>query len=279
MLVVLALGAAVFYGAGDFLGGFAARRAHALAVALVAQTIGLVALLLALPFFPATFVLANLLWGIPAGICGGVGIALFYHSLSIGKMGVLSPFTAVLAAALPVIAGRFLGERLSATQAVGIVVSLVAIVLIYLSTDDDGKREFATEGLREAVLAGFAFGGFYVFLARSQAHGGLELLTVARVTSISVLALIAVAWKVSLRGIREAQGAVVAAGLTDMTANVLYVLAAYQGMLSLAAVLTSLYPATTVGLARIVLKERMSGIQWLGALVALVGVACIAWRR
>ncbi len=277
MLVVLALGAAVFYGAGDFLGGFAARRAPALAVAVVSQSVGLALLLAVLPFIPGHASYQHALWGVLAGLFGGAGIALFYHALSTGKMGVLSPVTAVLAAALPVVAGVVLGERLSVGQFAGIALSLVAIVLISLSSDD-GVREFSTAGLKEALLAGLAFGGFYVFLARSSQAPGLDALAIARVTSIAALLAVALAARVRFSEIRHASARVVAAGVADMAANVFYVFATYSGLMSLAAVLTSLYPASTVALARVVLNERLSVLQWLGVAFALAGVVLIAWR-
>lgn len=275
MLVVLALTAAVCYGAGDFFGGFASKRVPAIAVALGAQIVGLIALAFVLPFFPIAFAREHVLWALLAGACGAAGITLFYHALSIGKMGVLSPVTAVLAAALPVLVSRLLGERLTAAQIAGIALALVAIALISFSSEN-GVREISTAGLRESVLSGFAFGGFYIFLSRSPGASGIDALAFTRLASIVMLAAVALATRTPVVRMRLSLGTILVAGIFDMAANVLYVLATYSGALALAAVLTSLYPASTVALARVVLKERLSATQWAGVGCALLGVALIS---
>jgi drug/metabolite transporter (DMT)-like permease len=204
-----------------------------------------------------------------------VGIVLLYHALSIGKMGVVSPITAVLAAALPVIAGTARGDRVSAAQAIGIALALIAVVMISLSTEPDGRFEFSTKGVREALASGLFLGGFYILLALAGKHAGLYPLMFARLASVVLLLLIAAALRRSVFP-TAAVTIVVIAGALDMTANVLYVLAVYAGYLSIAAVLTSLYPASTVFLARLVLGERLARVQKIGVALALAGVALIA---
>src|SRR5215472_13953942 len=130
MQVAFSLIAALFYGAADFCGGFAAKKAPVLTVTVVSQFAGLIVLCAALPFFPGAFHRDDFLWGALAGLCGGAGIALLYHALSIGKMGVVSPVTAVVGAALPVAASAAFGQHLATLQLVGIGCALVAIVLI-----------------------------------------------------------------------------------------------------------------------------------------------------
>ena len=276
--VIFSLAAAVAYGAADFCGGLASRRTAILAVVVLSQIVGLAVLLVCRPFLTTHATGTDYVWGALAGVCGGVGIALLYHALSIGKMGVVSPITAVLAAALPLVVGVARGEHLSALQGAGIGIALVAIILISISTEENGTREIATAGVREAILSGIALGGFYICLAYPHRQAGLDPLLAARITSVALLALIGFIARTNFRAQRSSIALIVLGGALDMTANALYVLAAYAGYLSIAAVLTSLYPASTVFLARVVLRERLARSQWAGVALALVGVALIAAR-
>ncbi len=276
MAVLLGLLAATFYGAADFCGGLATRRSSTLAVTVVSQAAGLFLLVIVLPAFPALLSLSVVEFGAVAGLCGGVGIALLYHALSIGKMGVVSPITAVLAAALPVGVGVARGEHLLLWQAAGVGIALVAVVLISLSHEPDGRLEFSTVGVKEAIASGVALGGFLTFLALAGKGGGLYPLLCARAASTIFLMVVAFVGRQTLVPVRSTVRIILLAGAIDMSANVLYVLAAYAGYLSVAAVLTSLYPASTVFLARIVLGERLAAVQKAGVVLALLGVALIA---
>lgn len=276
MAIVFGLLAAVCYGAADFCGGFAARRSTMLSVAILSQAAGLLLIALALPFFHGQPSRAAFVNGIYAGICGGAGIALLYHALSIGKMGVVSPITAVLAASLPVVVGVARGEHLSVWQAAGIAIALVAVVLISLTTEPDGRFEFSTAGVKEAVFSGIILGGFYIFLARAGSSAGLYPLVSARLTSTLFLLALAFIFRTSVVPVRSTVALIALVGALDVSANFLYVLATYAGYLSIAAVLTSLYPGSTVFLARFVLHERLSLIQKFGVALALAGVAMIA---
>lgn len=278
MLVAFSLLAALFYGAGDFCGGLSSKRSAVLSVAFVSQSVGFVLLLGLLPFFPSTWSGGDLLWGALAGICGAAGIALLYHALSIGKMGLISPVTAVIAAAIPVLASAISGERLATTQWVGIGLALVAIVLISASFEG-GVREITTRGLKEALLSGILLGGFYIFLAHTHRESGIHNLVGARVASMLFLGALALGSRVTLRPSANALPLLLATGALDMAANILYVVATFNGVLAIAAVITSLYPASTVFLARLVLNERLRAAQWLGVVFALAGVALIALRR
>lgn len=276
MGIALGLLAAAFYGAADFLGGLATKRTSMFAVTLLSQSVGFALLLVVLPLFPAHAVPMDYLWGVLGGVCGGLGLALLYHALSIGKMGVVSPITAVLAASIPVIVGVVRGEHLSALQMGGMVVALVAIVLISLSTEEDGRFEFSTLGVKEAIASGLILGGFYTFLALSGKNAGMYPLLAARFGSMGLLLVVALLMRRSIVPARPVVPTIAASGAIDMTANALYVLATFRGYLSVVAVLTSLYPASTVFLARVVLKERLQLQQKLGVLCALAGVVMIA---
>lgn len=275
--VVLGLFASIFYGAADFCGGLAAKRAGIFAVTVFSQLSGLALLLCAIPFMHAQADAADYVWGVLGGICGGVGLALLYHALSIGKMGVVSPITAVLAAAVPAVFGVVVRrEPLAWYQMLGIAAALIAVVLISLSHEDDGRLEFSTAGVREAIASGIVIGGFYLFLGLARPEAQLQPLLAARLASAAFLALVALVARRTVVPAAGTTGLILFAGAIDMTANVLFVLADHVGLLSIAAVLTSLYPASTVVLARVVLGERLATIQKAGVALALAGVALIA---
>jgi drug/metabolite transporter (DMT)-like permease len=246
------------------------------AVAVISQAVGFALLLLVLPFTPSHAVVGDYIFGALAGICGALAVALLYHALSIGKMGIVSPITAVLAAGLPLIYGMIRGDRLSLGQIVGLILALAAILMISLSFEDGGKREISTAGVREAIVTGLLFGGFFILLSYTHPAAGLHNLLAARIASISFLLLAAFATRTNLMPARADWPLIIGAGVLDMTANMLYVLATFSGYLSIAAVLTSLYPASTVFLARIVLKERLARTQKAGVALALAGVLLIS---
>ena len=281
MGVVLALLAAGAYGAADFFGGVATRRSPVFAVTVVSQLGGLLFLLMILPFVPGHVSARAFEYGAAAGVCGGAGIALLYHALSIGKMGVVSPITAVLAAAFPVMAGVLHGEHLRNWQLAGIGIALLAVVLISMTSepaDNAAGRvlEFSTKGVREAIASGVILGGFLILLAHSGTTAGLYPLVSARLASTVVLVAVALIVRSSIKPAAGALPSLLGIGVLDMAANALYVAATYSGYLSIAAVLTSLYPASTVLLARILLGERLGGLQKAGVVLALAGVALIS---
>lgn len=278
MAVLFGLLAAVFYGAADFCGGYASRRSAVFGVTILSQLAGLVALFLILAFTRWHLSSGDLIAGALAGICAGAGLALFYHALAIGRMGIVSPITAVLASAVPVIASLFRGEHLHLTQGIGMLVALAAVVLISASFEEGegGKREISTAGVREALVAGVVIGGFILFLSRASPASGLAVLLPARTVSVLVILAIAASVRGKLRPSAGMLPLIVLCGVLDMAANAFFVLSARAGYVSIAAVLTGLYPASTVLLAWILLRERLQRSQWCGVVLALAGVALIA---
>ena len=282
MIELLALSSAVFYGSADFYGGLTARRANTIATVVVTQFVGLVLLLAVLPFLPATAVSPrDWLWGVGAGLSGGVGVALLYRALAVGMMAVVAPVTAVCAAIIPVLFAFALGERLRLLTLAGIALALVAIALISQQrrpAGSDGnqtsKRGFPT-GLLLAILSGVAVGIFFLSLARTSSAAGMWPLIAARLTSITLFVFIAVATGRTLRMSAPAAATAIAGGALDMVANALYMVAARVGPLSIVVTLASLYPASTVILARLVLGERLSFVQGGGIACALAAVLLI----
>ncbi|MDQ3765788.1 MAG: DMT family transporter [Actinomycetota bacterium] len=283
MGIVLGLAAAIIYGAADFVGGLVSRRTNVLGVVLFSQLWGTAPLLAAVPFFDATVAGEDFAWGAAAGVAGAAGVVFLYRGLSLGRMTVVAPTTAVEAATIPVIFGLVGGERPTAVALAGVAVALPAVALVSSSprgapndTGTRGGEGRLPPGLPEALVAGLAFGLFFISLERTGSGSGLWPLVAARATAMLCVGAGALLTRRSLRPSPGTAAGIATAGTLDVLANVLYLLASRQGLLSLVAVLTSLYPASTVLLARVVLRERLWRVQAGGLFLAAVGVALIA---
>ncbi|PYQ34189.1 MAG: EamA family transporter [Acidobacteria bacterium] len=273
---VLAVLASVAYGAADFLGGLATKRGSTVFSAVVcSQATGLVLLLLALPFLPpATPTAADLAWGAASGLAGGIGLALLYRGLAVGVMSVVAPVTAVCAVVIPVVVGLALGERPTGLAVLGVALALLAIVLISRSGQVE-ESPSARSGVAIAIVSGIAIGIFLVCLQRTGRSAGLWPLVPARVVSVSFFAVAGLLARQKLLPRSESRPIVIGGGALDMLANVLYLLAVRQGPLSIVATLTSLYPASTILLARVVLRERLRLVQQAGVACAALAIVLI----
>lgn len=272
--VILATACAVVYGTADFFGGLASKRTQVLSVVVLSQIAGLALILGLLPLLPGVFSDRALFWGLAAGLSGAAGLALFYRALATGVMSVVAPTTAVTSAALPVVFGLATGERPGVWALVGVALALGSVLLVSRDTSPGGRASLGA--LLTALAAGAGFGGFFILLAMAPGDAGLWPLVGARLSSVSMVVLVALAARRSLRPGAGSLPIILAAGVLDMVANVLYLLAQRQGLLSLVAVLVSLYPASTLLLARQVLGERLGGVQVVGVACALGAVALIA---
>jgi drug/metabolite transporter (DMT)-like permease len=287
MEILLALGSAIAYGVSDFTGGVLSKRAHVLGVILLSQLVSSAILILVLPFWDGAFSWRAVQWGAAAGVAGMSGAALLYRGLAIGRMGVVAPITAVLAATVPVSFGLAIGERPGPSALIGIVVGLVAVVLVSSAgganfadrasqTPPSSLMRSGGSGVVEALGAGVGFGLFFILLDRAPEESGLWPLAgtrISMVASVSVLAAIAGA---SIRPAAEMVRSLIWLGFINLGADLLYLLATRGGLLSLVAVITSLYPAATVALARAFLNERMVQQQLLGVGFAALSVTLIA---
>jgi drug/metabolite transporter (DMT)-like permease len=280
--VLLGLAVAVAYGAADFLGGLASKRAPLLGVLLGGQLTGV-------PVLAVVVVVAGgeptgkaLLLGGLAGMGAAIGIACLYRGLAIGRMAVVAPITAVGAAVLPVGWGLATGERPSGVALAGVFLALVAVVLVSSPPPGPEARAAALAAGRVplllAVVSGVGFGFVFILLAETGSDSGLWPLVATRATSIALLAAGAVLSRQAPRlpADRAVLLTIAAGGALDMTANVLYVVASRQGMLALVAVVSALYPAATVVLARAVLGERIGRVQLGGIVMTGAGVVMIA---
>jgi uncharacterized membrane protein len=275
--ILLALASAVVYGMADFCGGIASRRAAAATVVALSQAAGLVVVALLLPWLGGQPDRADLAWGAAAGVAGGAGLLLFYRALADGVMSVVAPVTAVSAAAFPVLGGLVLGERLGPAAVAGIVLALVAVVLVAAEDGLSSLRSARLRTVAPALAAGAGFGLFFVLLERTGGDAGLTPLAAARVVSVLLVGGLALATVRSLRVPRRVLPVVLLAGVGDMAANALFLVATQAGgQLAVTGVLASLYPVSTVVLAQVVLRERLAGVQRTGLLVAAAAVVLIA---
>jgi drug/metabolite transporter (DMT)-like permease len=268
---VLALLASITYGAADFLGGLMGRRIPTTMVVLWSQSIGLSLAVVAALVFPADQVdVADFGWGGVAGATGTLGLYFLYQGLAQGRMAVVSPVAALVGAMFPLAIGLGLGERPLPIEWIGIGLALPAIWLVAAVGKIEGPK-----GLLNGIVAGAGFGSFFAAIAQTGEGSGFWPLVGARVTQVIVLSVMARRQGLGLPppGTRLP---VVALGAADMLANVFVLLAFRSGLMTLVAVLTSLYPAVTVLLAVWVLAEPIGPRQKVGLVLALVAVALIA---
>lgn len=286
MAVVLGLLAAISYGSADFLGGLATKRNPVVRAALISQALGFAVYLVALPLLPEGRLTGDAwLWGGLAGLTGGVGLAFLYRGLAHGRMSVVAPMTAVIAAVMPVAFGLVTGERPSTLQLAGIGLAIPAIALVssvphasarVTAAGTTVRSRAAALGVFDAVISGIAIGLFLITLARPGEDTGAYPLLAARIVSILMFLVLVIGTRTSLRPARGTSAVMAASGILDVTANLLYLFGTRKGLVSVVAVLTSLYPGATVVLARVVVKERLSMHQLVGLALALTGVALMA---
>jgi len=276
MAVLLALCSATTYGVGDFLGGMAAKRAAASAVLLWSHVVGLGLVLATATVVTGTATTRDLVLGALGGLGGALGVGLLYQALSIGPMSAVAPVTALLAAAVPVAAGYIQGERPGAAALVGMAGALAAIVLV--SAEGGGSmRPSDPRAVVLALGAGLGFGLFFVALSYTGDDSGLWPLVGARGASVTVVGALALSRRVdAMVPPGHPRLLTAGAGALDVAANVLYLLAIREGLLSVVSVLSSLYPASTVVLAWVILRERFAPLQRVGLVLAIPAAALMA---
>ncbi|WP_405851344.1 DMT family transporter [Streptomyces sp. NBC_00090] len=275
LALLLALGSSLAYGCADFLGGLGARKAHVLRTVMIAAPASLAVELLLWPLLGASFSAATLGWGAASGVASAIAFALLYRTLAIGPMNVLSPVTALVSAVLPVGVGLLQGEHLGTAGLVGLPLAMAAVVLVSAGHGSGSARPSRT-ALLLAFGAGAAIALQLVFLHQAPSDSGVGPLIVGRAVSSAVTLLAAGVMYRRLGSERPAYAMSAAAGVLDSVANLLFLLAARSGDLAVVAVITALYPAGTVLLARSVLAERIHRGQLVGLGTAAVAVSLLA---
>jgi drug/metabolite transporter (DMT)-like permease len=275
--IALGLAASLSWGVADFLGGIQSRRMPVVAVVLGSQLAGLaLAAMVVLIRGEAPPGGDFALYAALSSVGGIVGLTAFYKALSIGAMGVVAPLSST-AAVIPVAVGVATGDRPSTLQAVGVAVAIAGVILASREAGEEARDSRAvSRGAGFALISAVGFGCFFLAIDRASDGDVLWAVTVNRTVSVSLLGLALLATRPKL-GIKPADMRTLAiVGVLDIAANGLFALAATKGLVSVVAVLSSLYPVMTVILARYVLKERLARIQRLGAFAALAGVALIS---
>src|SRR5437867_8945139 len=276
--VVLALAAGISWGFADFLGGLNSRHLSLGTVLLVSQTVGLLLLLpLAIAHGWPLLDGPTVAYAVAGSVSGLIGIAALYRGMAVGSMSIVAPISAT-GAALPILFGLVRGERATPLESVGIVLAAVGIVLASRAVDDpDAKvRVRVANGVGFALLAALGFGGFFVLLHEASMVDVLWAGAVQRLTGVCIMLVSAVLLRPTLSVGWSRLPGLIAVGALDAGANVLYSFASVVGLVSVAAVLASLFPVVSVILARVVLRERLSPVQATGVACALAGVAFIA---
>ncbi|MFF4873000.1 EamA family transporter [Streptomyces sp. NPDC000961] len=273
--LLLALGSSLAYGCADFLGGLGARKAHVLRTVMVAAPASLAVELLLWPFLGASFDAGALGWGAASGVASAAAFVLLYRTLALGPMNVLSPVTALVSAVLPVGVGLLQGEHLGVAGLLGLPLALVAVVLVSAGHGAGSARPSRT-ALLPALGAGAAIALQLVFLHQAPSDSGVAPLIVGRAVSSAVTLTAAGLMYRRLGPEKPAYAVSAAAGILDSVANLLFLLAARGGDLAVVAVVTALYPAGTVLLARGVLAERVHRGQLVGLGTAAVAVSLLA---
>lgn len=280
--LLLALASALTWGAGDFFGGLATRQAKAVSTTLVSQIVGLIGLVVvSLLGAGGSIVGRDLAWGTAAGLCAVTGLGMFYEAMGRGAFGPVASVTSVVSGGIPIVVGLLMGERPPLTVLVGVYVAVVAIWLIAGEKTKPGDVGNSRSAMVLASGAGVFFGGYFVLLSRAGGESGLWPLVAGRVAAslaLGLTILILGYGNPNATGLPPARSFRLAAiaGLLDASANALYFYASRQGLLSVVAVVASMYPASTILLARIALRERVNRRRMVGMVTGLVAVSVIA---
>jgi drug/metabolite transporter (DMT)-like permease len=279
--VLLALGSALAYGASDFVGGFVSRRTPAWGVAFVVQlcsALAMLALVLVDTRAPSTH---DLGWGLLSGIGSGVGISFLFRGFAAGRMSVVAPLSAVGAAVIPVTVGLATGERPGALVLAGVAVALPGIWLVSVGESAPGEdagapRSPVDSGVLDGAIAGLGFAGTFIGLGRLDEDPGWWPLVTSQAMSALTVVVLATALGVRLFPLPRAAWKAWFGGPLGSTALVLFRAAASAGLLTVAVVITSLYPATTILLAVLLLNERITRLQGVGLTLCAVCVGLVA---
>jgi drug/metabolite transporter (DMT)-like permease len=273
--VALALVSSLAYGFTDFLGGMASRRTHVLVVGAISQPAGLALLLVLVPVFGGSVSRAALLWGAASGVAGAVAFFLLFRSLAIGPMSIASPLSALTSAVLPVCAGIAFGEQLTGLAVAGIVLGLVAVLLVS-QQHDDTPHPVSRRVVAMSLTSGVFIAVFFVALERSPDSSGLWPLITSRAVAGAVMVAAGLLSGALTRPGPDVTRLVLGVAVLDVVATAAFLLATREGLLAVVAVITALYPAGTLLMARVVLGERMQLVQKAGLGLAAGSVVLLA---
>jgi drug/metabolite transporter (DMT)-like permease len=270
--ILLGLISAACWGAGDFSGGLATKRANVYSVVIASQLIGVMLLIgLAIAFSESLPTTLQIIWGGAAGVAGAIGLIALYRALALGRMGVAAPVSGVVTAIVPVIVGAFIEGLPKTIQLIGFIVAMIGVW--FISRAEDSKINWNELGL--PIAAGLGFGFFLIFINRASGNGILLPLVAARAASLGLTVIVTWIMRQPLLPKIDHLPLIAIVGVMDAGGNAFYAMAASLGRLDVAAVLSSLYPASTILLAWIILKERLTRMQWVGVTATLIAIVLI----
>jgi len=274
--ILFGLASALTWGAADFGGGIASKKSSPYAVVFWGDLVGMtaVAVLAAARGDPLPS-LRSVEFAVLSSFCGAIGIIMLYRALADGKMSVAAPVSALMAAVIPVVVGFVAVGLPKWLTMAGVGLALVSIWLV-ARTEREGRVRIHWADVRLPLFAGVLFGLFFIFMHEAAGESALWPAALLRISSAILLAGIAFFKKESLAVVRGHWWLIAFIGIFDVAGNVLYILAAQTGRMDIAAVLGSLYPGATVALAWMILKEKISGSQWLGIIAALMAIVMIS---
>lgn len=291
LTAIVGLAGALIYGAADFLGGLASKRISPIRVTALAAVSGLVGLLLVLAFGFGQWSVAAVFWGALSGVSGALAISLLYACLAIGPMSILSPLTAVVSAIVPMTWGLTTGDELAPVGYAALGLALVAVVLVGFVPEKGAVRP-SLRGLLMAVGSGGMIGVFLILIDQTPEDSGIVPLVLNRAVNAALMfTAVLMLWLLARRSTSEARSnraapqrtgwragllLALACGVVDATANILLLVGIRIGELSVISVLTAMYPAGTILLAAVVLKERIAPVQWVGLVLALGAAGLLA---
>jgi len=271
--VLFALTSAAVWGSGDFSGGQAARKSHQYQVLMLAALSGMVVLVISAIIRGEGLPTGrSLLWGALAGSAGALGMAALYRALSMGHTASVAPTSAITCATLPVLFGMLTAGLPKVTQLIGFGVAFLGIWLLSRSPRD-GDKTFQ-EGLLLGFLSGIGFGGFFIFIALVEKGQVFVPVLIARTVTLGIALIMLRLYRLPRPRLTSNPSALLA-GVLDTGGNVFYLLATQFTRLDIAALLSSFYPAGTVILASIILKEKVSSTQWAGMMLCLLALTLI----
>lgn len=275
--IIYGIGSALAWGAGDFSGGLASRKLGAYRAVFWGDLLGLLIILPIMTVYrepiPVVTVFINAAIG---GVLGSVGLLILYYSLSIGKMSIAAPVSALFAALLPVLVGLFTQGLPTLNQFAGFGFALAAVWLISQGNTDEKFQLKHLSDLRLPILAGIGFGCYFIFVHYASKDTGSIIWTMiaSRAAGTLLLLIVVLTRRDSFSVQRDAWLMVFLNAALDLSGNLFYILASQIGRLDVSAVLSSLFPGSTVLLASIFLREHISAKQWLGIATALIAIVC-----
>lgn len=271
--VVLGLLAAAAYGTSDFVGGIGGRRSNVGALAIWSQGMSLLAALVAVLVVHGDPSTGALTWGAASGVGAGIGTVTLYRGLAVARMGVVSPLSAVVSALIPALVGIATGDRPSALALVGMAAAVPAIVLV--SWHGEAEQTARSSGIGYGLVAGLGFGSLFAALGQAGTDSGAWPLVPGQVIAMAVILPVGLSLAPRPVPWRPAARYGLLAGGLGGCANLVFLAATGAGQLAVVAVLTSLYPAITVLLARALLDERWRHVQVVGLVASAASVVLI----